>query len=265
MPIADPGELQPAGRCEWERIVRRIPMPGRVKLLAFVLATYADADGSRVRPGNDRLAATSGQSDSSVRRGLTMLRDQLGLIRQEHRGGGRSGQGKAAEYRLTIPEDLLDRVSLLSPEERAQLTVHLENGQSTESPVPKVNGQLSDSEEAPVVSPVTQVTGENDFHRSDAPPLLGLTVHFDRLSGPLGERLPATTPTTQRDHPHQDPALPPDALTVANGQPISISTGEAKAALRCAHNLPNRRRPDGLPSCAFCRRTSSDLEGTRAV
>src|SRR5437879_1725471 len=42
---------QPCGRFEWERILRRAVMPLRVKFLAFVLASYADADGSNVRPG----------------------------------------------------------------------------------------------------------------------------------------------------------------------------------------------------------------------
>lgn len=108
-----------AARYEWERIVRRIVLPSPTKLLALVLATYADPDGSRVRPGNDRLAAVTGNSRATIKRHLSALRD-LGLLAVNRRGGGRGGNGVTTEYQLTVPADLLDRVQLLDPDESAE-------------------------------------------------------------------------------------------------------------------------------------------------
>ncbi|WP_157376133.1 hypothetical protein [Allokutzneria albata] len=47
----DEVELLPASRFEWERIIRRARLTKPVKLVALLLATYADPDGTRVRPG----------------------------------------------------------------------------------------------------------------------------------------------------------------------------------------------------------------------
>lgn len=105
-------------RFEWERIVRRLVAPKHVKFLALVLATYADTNGTRVRPGNKRLAAVTGDEARNVRRILQVIRDELGLLEQVSRGGGRGRSEVAAVYRLTIPVDLLERATLLDPDER---------------------------------------------------------------------------------------------------------------------------------------------------
>jgi hypothetical protein len=109
--------VKPAERFEWERIVRRIVMPHPVKFVALVLATYADPDGSRVRPGNPVLADVTGMSVATIKRYLSRLR-RMQLIALARRGGGRGGKGAASEYQLTIPADLLDTMILLSPGER---------------------------------------------------------------------------------------------------------------------------------------------------
>ena len=110
-------ELQPCTRFEWERIVRRIRMPQGTKLLACILAQYGDAQGRHIRPGTDRLAAVTDMGERTVRRHLQALRD-LGLVARVRGGGGRGGQGQvAAEWRLTVPTDLLERVDMLGPDE----------------------------------------------------------------------------------------------------------------------------------------------------
>ncbi|MFE4078526.1 hypothetical protein [Paenarthrobacter sp. YIM B13468] len=111
---------EPIGRFEWERLIRRaILKPSSVKLLGLVMATYASADGTRVRPGQRRLANVMGTSVSTVERGQRAL-ESYGFVEMTYKGHsagrGRSG-GYASEYRLTVPSDLLERIPMLDPEE----------------------------------------------------------------------------------------------------------------------------------------------------
>jgi hypothetical protein len=111
---------EPIGRFEWERILRRIQVSvPSVKLVGFAMATYANADGTKIRPGQKRLAAVLGTSEMTVRRGQGELEviGMLEMIFKGHSlGRGQSG-GYASEYRLTVPSDLLERVPMLDPEE----------------------------------------------------------------------------------------------------------------------------------------------------
>ena len=112
-----PDEIHGSTRYEWERIVRRVVMPtATVKAVALTLATYANADGTSIYPGNDRLSAVTCAADKTVRRALEWLR--AGYLIERVREGSRGGRGGFAdEYRLTIPSDLLTRHELLSPDE----------------------------------------------------------------------------------------------------------------------------------------------------
>lgn len=263
-----PTDRRPAERFEWERIVRRIVMPANTKLLALVLATYADQDGTRVRPGNPVLAAVTGQGVATVGRQLRQLRDEYGLLEQTRRGGGRGGTKRASEHRLTIPVDLLDRVELLTPsDEPDRMRDHLAIVQSGPSPVDNSDSEITQviaqSEPVPVdnsalndpPSDLSIVDG-NDFHRSNRPVSERLSDQIERLSDHLGDRLPPTRPTTQ-DHPTTpDPAQPPTARTDGSQEDHGDQEDEQPPAapLRCDHGLPRRRRRDGKPTCALCRR-----------
>ena len=110
--------LHPAARFDWERLVRRCCLPSTTKLVAYAMATYADADGSRVFPGATRLAAVTGLSERSVRGALGNLRD-LGLIERTTKGGMRGTRAFADVHQLTIPDDLLERMDLLTVDEEA--------------------------------------------------------------------------------------------------------------------------------------------------
>lgn len=111
-----PDEIHGSARYEWERIVRRVVMPGPTKCVAFALATYANADGTSIFPGNERLSAVTCQADKTIRRALAWLR--AGYLIERVREGSRGGRGGFAdEYRLTIPSDLLARHMLLDPDE----------------------------------------------------------------------------------------------------------------------------------------------------
>lgn len=118
---------------EWTDLLRRIrfgatvTVPGSsrgvrgatLRAVALMLATYADADGSRIFPGTARLAVACEIDYRTAKRCLAALR-WLGLIRVVRAARRR---GLADEYRLTIPGDLLDKVDVLSP---AQMDLEVE-------------------------------------------------------------------------------------------------------------------------------------------
>lgn len=102
-------DLEPLDRFAWERVVKRCKMPRSTKLVALTLATFANRDGSNVRPGEKQLAADlDGMSERQVRRHMARLRDEYRLIERLSRGGSRSNYPDV--YRLVSPDDLADRV-----------------------------------------------------------------------------------------------------------------------------------------------------------
>lgn len=233
-------ELKPMGRFEWERIVRRLVVPKHIKLLLLVLGTYADADGSRVRPGTEVLAAITGDGEKNVRRIMTTVRD-LGLLELVSRGGGRGGKGKASEYRLTIPVDLIERVQMLTPECHEPYSPDI--WMSTQSPVDKpesLDTQMSaHCGQSPVdnsESPDTQMSTQ-----SDGPPANDRTSHdrSNRMTGHLAtndrtSRCPTTShdqpPTTTRSQGVEDvTTVPSPAVDVDDGK-TQMSAQLAQAA-----------------------------------
>lgn len=110
--------LHPCKRFEWERIVRRCLIPRATKFVAFTLAQYGSANGEQIRPGIARLAAVCEMGESTVRKHIDALR-KLGLVERVSNGGGPNQM--AARYRLTVPDDLLERVQLLDPDETTPL------------------------------------------------------------------------------------------------------------------------------------------------
>ncbi len=109
-------ELEPVGRFEWERLLRRAQLDFTVMGVGLVLATYADSDGSNVRPGLKRLIAVTGKSRATICRALATLRD-LGLIDYVFQASRDGHKDKVDEYRLTMPADLTERIPLLGPDE----------------------------------------------------------------------------------------------------------------------------------------------------
>lgn len=116
--MSDEDDDSKISRYEWERWVRRCILPSSSKLVAFVMATYAARDGSRIFPGVARLAATTGLSERTVRTALGNLRD-VGLIERVYPGGRRGQMNYTDVHRLAIPADLMDRVPMLNPDEDA--------------------------------------------------------------------------------------------------------------------------------------------------
>lgn len=194
-------DVEPVRRFEWERIMRRLVVPPPVKLLAFILASYADGNGTRIRPGNEILANVTGTSVRTVERNLSTLK-RHGLIGVVKRGGGRSNAGRPTEYRLTIPVDLLDRLVLLEPGDRAPESpaTHMA-GQSVDGTHQrnghKVTNQVVDNSKRPA----TVMAGQTGPAEPIDPPLVtperGLTRHLRPIDPPQLWRTTRTRPPTK--------------------------------------------------------------------
>lgn len=109
--VAQPPDIFGATVREWTDVVRRTRLGRTTKAVALTLATYADADGTRVFPGVARLSFDCELGYNVVQQCLSRLREFL-LIELVRQGNSR---GASDEYRLTIPGDLDERVILPSP------------------------------------------------------------------------------------------------------------------------------------------------------
>jgi hypothetical protein len=101
-----------AGVNEWVNVVRRARLHATTKLVALLVATYADPDGTSIYPGVARLAIQSSHGYRTVQRELARLR-AMGLIEQLPRTGVR--RGWSTPYRLILASDLLDKLDLPTP------------------------------------------------------------------------------------------------------------------------------------------------------
>jgi hypothetical protein len=283
--------LMPIGRYEWERLVRRIVMPERHKLVALLLSTWADPDGSRVRPGMPLLAAARGKSERSTSNIVRSLAHYWGLIEQVSRGGGRGGRGKTAEWRLTMPTDLLDRHVLLGPDglpdsSEPQASGHSEvssevlaSGQSEPddvSPEPQASGHCGqllstggDNSFSSEPQASTQSNGHRTIHRKPGVPMkTSFTGSSQRLIG--SSALPTTThvtnhqqtttppelptqPSPERDEPVDNPERSPPGLTLDELLPLAHPP-KPPPGPKCGHGLAAGTTPDGQPRCPLCRR-----------
>lgn len=111
MSMPNPPDNRSATVREWTDVVRRSRLGRTTKSVAVTLATYADADGTRVFPGIPRLSFDCELGYNVVQECLSKLR-QYQLIELVRQGTVR---GSADEYRLTIPGDLMERVAVPSP------------------------------------------------------------------------------------------------------------------------------------------------------
>ena len=210
-------EYLPVGRFEWERLVRRvripadvdgvkIPKPSVMRTVALTLASYANADGSRVRPGLPRLAAVTQLSKSSVSRAVTALRS-LGLVERVVCGSANGRRGWSDEYRLTVPADLLEVMELLPPDE-----IPGSEQDSQVTPVLRIVGQEQDSHVTP--DPAEQVSRQTRTGvTGDTPPL-----HHQPLQQPQHSRLSSTvTLPTRESEPAEQPKNCPHRRDVVCG------------------------------------------------
>jgi hypothetical protein len=186
-------ELQPAKRFEWERIVRRARLGKATKLVAMVLASYADASGGNVRPGEERMAGACEMGASTVRRHVAAL-VEAGLLERVSNGGG--PRKWAACYRLVVPDDLLWRVPMLGPDEVTPLT-QVSGVPLWTDPVDEQNsahlGERSSGPDPGADSPNSAHFGGELRSLSSRTPLTQVSAHHPR---PTKDQPPTDTPVS---------------------------------------------------------------------
>lgn len=195
----------------WRRIIRRCRLGASTKLVAAVLADYANPDGTRIRPGNERLVAVTELSDKTVRKALDRLRD-LGLIDRVFEGSKMGRRGLADEYRLALPDDLMDRVEMLDPDEKP---VDNPPAEPVDNP-PNTGSDYRSSEPTEPGTPVTEVrtpvtevrnTGNGYRPPNQAPNHKTPTNKHDRSRSHLAgvESRARASPTVDKPRDHVPP------------------------------------------------------------
>lgn len=92
-------------RFTWERAIRDISMQPTTKLIVLIAATFANKDGTNVRPGKTQLAAAAGVSTSTVKRALREART-IGVLHLVSHGSTTGRAHLTDVYRLSLPEEL---------------------------------------------------------------------------------------------------------------------------------------------------------------
>lgn len=113
----DPGlpeHLRTIHTGEWLHYIARLKMPAGRKAVAVMLASFADVDGSNVRPAMAKLGAMAGLSEGKARAHVQAL-EALGWVVTKIPGGGRHNP---TVYRLTRPADISTVVFALDPDMR---------------------------------------------------------------------------------------------------------------------------------------------------
>lgn len=198
------GPLVPVGRFDWERILSHcIFKPNTVKLVGFVMATYADLEtGGRVYPGDKRISAVACMSIPTVKRTRKIL-EEAGLLHKVANGSSFGRAAKASEYQLTAPlvmaeqyrDDMnagvwfeadrwetaelwnvaamLDQVSTVTPDPEEQVSpVTPDNSSDFKEQVSLTKEQVSNSQEQGSLATRTGVTSEPPrTHRSTHIPM----------------------------------------------------------------------------------------------
>lgn len=241
---------------QWTDVVRRARLGRTVKAVAMVLATYADADGTRVFPGVARLSYECELGYNVTQNALAKLRE-VQLIELVNRSTRR---GTADEYRLILGEELLERVEVPTP---AQVEVAINAIRGAKHGRHKANlhpttlgagepktaelhptGMGADDTPAPNgVTPKSQPAPNGVVHLHPTP--LGPTTH-DR----------DTTTTTHSGEEVLTISHPPREADV-----IDIEARRATLAPpRCTHGLKGGNRADGQPHCPICRKVPAIVD-----
>jgi DNA-binding transcriptional ArsR family regulator len=87
-------------RFRWEQALRESDLTTKARHVGHLMATYANADGTKIDPGVTLLAKGAGMGIRTVHKALDELRS-AGWVERVREGNSRSGQ--ADEYRLVLP------------------------------------------------------------------------------------------------------------------------------------------------------------------
>lgn len=198
---------------EWVNVVRRAQLGRTNKLVALVIASYADPDGTRIFPGVARLAVQAEVDHRTARRALAALR-AVGLIEVARRGNRRGG--KSDEYRLILADDLLERCDVPAPAAEQLVIQKLTEQQRNPG---------STGHKRPVKQPV-----DNHDHRTAAP-------HETRFTGQGNPSLQGTGAPPPSIDPYLDEQPPSDETSLD-----ATRTGIARESARSETGISGHRR-----------------------
>jgi hypothetical protein len=256
---------------QWTDVVRRARLGRTVKAVAMVLATYADADGTRVYPGVARLSYECEMNYNTVKAALKTLRD-AGLIVKVGR------RGDADVYRLILAADLADRCDVPTPAQ-VELELNALRGLKRGSYVPRQKDTeaenlrpvpLAADETAPEnLRPVSRaadcgICGQSHrpqeksaacFTNNLRPVPLAATTH-DRVTE---ETTHSDTDLRTASHPPRGDAA--ESNSDFSAEVIDLDARRASlSAPRCIHGLQGGNRTDGKPNCTVCRNVAHLVE-----
>lgn len=268
-------ELRPVGRFEWEQIIMRARLSDLIKgngrgtrggvsgaafmAVALTWAAHADPDGTNIYPG-DATVAVEAEVGLKVAQAVKKAMVDIGLTEKMRSRSRRQHRGD--EYRLTLPTDLLDRVEVLTPAALKLAAI---------AEYEKRRGKRGGST-GPLMEPVGEdvVGGPQDTPQHDPAEIRGGSDGTTKTGCGGSDGTSVGGPPdrdTNQDQPGNRPTHPDDEIrTALTGpratepeDPISDVVDEPEPAgeplpERCPHGLASRRRRDGLPSCALCRR-----------
>lgn len=220
----------PAGRFEWERAVRALEIrPPLRKLVALMLATYADRDGRNAHPGEQRLADECGITTRAVREHLSALgagtpaTPGIGLLHRTFHGSKAGRRKLADEYFLTLPADMKSRADAANKAHEASR----EKGKHR-------NAGSGDGHRI-TGTPVPDHRNVSAHHRNERAESTGTPVP------------PTTTGTKDVDHssptPHPIPASTTDRTSSAGAMDAHEYEDDQTAHHDCAVCTMPRRHP----------------------
>lgn len=250
---------QPIDKDDWIRIMRRAELPFTTKGIAAFLTFFADKDGSRVRPGEARLAVETGLTPRAIREHMDVLR-AAGLIERVNRGT--AVRGRADVYQLTVPGAGHEPVPMRTDPDGNRLTPERpvrKRAKKAAEPVPDPVTEAAAAPEdtgtvvpetdpltgtgVPVDNPVTGTgvpVDDETYRNRGAGNVLKLVTtyrnHGSDLPEPLsrltGTGVPPTTHTTH-DHPSigslQVGTSPTEPSLINPGNPNEVDQGSGTA------------------------------------
>ncbi len=267
---------------DWTDLVRRARLGRTVKAVALMIATYADADGTRVYPGIATLAVACEIDYKTVQKALAELR-RVGLLRLVRRSGRR---GQADVYRLVIAAELLDLVEVLDPNQfhlaadrlrrpRGNRPADHPPADDSNERQPTAWGDVDDRNTTRQPTPTGDVPVGNRAEDVDnTASTVDKPVDNDPdPGGTSAHGTPISTATSAHGtSPRQPTALPPtihrpghksyqpsvadlrtDVTARAREPATNPEDPEDSSRPRCPHGHGTRTRHDGRPRCPHCR------------
>jgi hypothetical protein len=159
-----------------------IRITAAVKTAGLWACTYAEyEDGTRIFPGVELLALVAGMHETTAGRAMAAV-CRLGFLHQYVHGSRGGRRAIASEYRLTVPDDLFDRIPLLTAD-----IDHLDDTEHPASDHLMPHQVMSDQviTDQLISDPGTPGLRSGNTRPQATPPIQDLVTHPDNSQMPL--------------------------------------------------------------------------------